>query len=162
MRLFSPRPDPVLFCLVCSPSTPRHLSIKGKSKLMPLNAIKRSHSSNSVGRSTFISACMQNTYFFSHLLDVESSLCQRFPGYVIIDNRADQYIHLHLPARDGTQRHGATTTRQGADLGARGVTKPTTGTRTSKPEDSDPQAHKQPTWRHNHCKPDGRKHGHTA
>jgi len=27
---------------------------------------------------------------------------------------------------------------------------------------SDPQAHKQPTRRHNRCKPDGQKHGHTA
>ena len=44
----------------------------------------------------------------------------------------------------------------------RGITKPTTGKRTSKHQDSDPQAHKQLTRRHNRCKPEGRKHGHTA
>jgi len=85
--------------------------------------------------------------------------------------RTDNSIHrawqalgiiILIPARDATQRRGAVTTRQEAGLGARGVTKTTTGTRTSKPQDSDPQAHKQPTRRHNRCKPDGRKHGHTA
>ena len=71
-------------------------------------------------------------------------------------------IIILLPARDATQRRGAATIRQEACLGARGVTKTTTGTRTSKPQDSDPQAHKQPTRRHNRCKPDGRKHGHSC
>jgi len=71
-------------------------------------------------------------------------------------------IIILLPARDASQRRGAATSRQEAGLGARGVTKTTTGTRTSKPQDSDPQAHKELTRRHNRCKPDGRKHGHTA
>jgi len=71
-------------------------------------------------------------------------------------------IIILIPARDATQRRGAGTTRQEVGLGARGVTKTTTGTRTSKLHDSDPPAHEQPTWRHNRCKPDGRKHGHTA
>jgi len=71
-------------------------------------------------------------------------------------------IIILIPARDATQRRGAATTRQEAGLGARGVPKTTTGTGTSKHQDSDPQAHKQPTRRHNRCKPDGRKHGHSA
>ena len=71
-------------------------------------------------------------------------------------------IIILIPARDATQRRGAATTRQAAGLGARGVTKTTTGTRTSKPQDSDPPAHEQPTRRHNSCKSDGRKHGHTT
>jgi len=71
-------------------------------------------------------------------------------------------IIILIPARDGTQRRGAATIRQEAGLGARGVTKTTTGTRTKKPQDSDPQAHKQATRKHNRWKPDGRKHGHTA
>jgi len=69
-------------------------------------------------------------------------------------------IIILIPARDATQRCSATTTRHAAGLGARGVTKTTTGTRTSKPQDSNPPAHEQPTRRHNRCKPDGRKHGH--
>jgi len=71
-------------------------------------------------------------------------------------------IIILIPARDATQRRGAATTRQEAGLGTRGVTKTTTCTRTSKHQDSDPQAHKQPTRRHNRCKPDGQKHGHSA
>jgi len=71
-------------------------------------------------------------------------------------------IIILIPAQDATQRRGAAATRQEAGLGARGVTKTTTGTRTSKPHDSDPPAHEQPTRRHNRCKPEGRKHGHTA
>jgi len=71
-------------------------------------------------------------------------------------------IIILIRAWDATQRRGAATTRQEAGLCARGVTKTTTGTRTSKHQDSDPQAHKQPTRRHNRCKPDGRKHGHSA
>ena len=48
-------------------------------------------------------------------------------------------IIILLPARDASQRRGAATIRQEAGLGARGVTKPTTGTRTNKPQDSDPK-----------------------
>jgi len=58
-------------------------------------------------------------------------------------------IIILIPARDATQRRSAATTRQEASLGARGVTKTTTGTRTSKHQDSDPQAHNQLTRRHN-------------
>ena len=71
-------------------------------------------------------------------------------------------IIILIPARDATQRRGAATTRQAAGLGARGVTKTTTNTRTSEPQDSDSPAHEQPTRRHISCKPDGQKHGHTA
>jgi len=70
--------------------------------------------------------------------------------------------NILIPAQDATQRRGAAMTRQDAGLGARGVTKTTTGTRTSQIQDSDPNAHKQPTRRHKRCKPDGREHGHTA
>jgi len=54
---------------------------------------------------------------------------------------ASSWDTILIPARDASHRRGATTTRQEAGLGARGVTKTTTGTRTSKPQDSDPQAH---------------------
>jgi len=73
---------------------------------------------------------------------------------------ASSWDTILIPARDATQRRGATTTRQSAGLGARGVTKTTTGTRTSKLQDSDPPAHEQLTRRHNRCRPDGRKHEH--
>jgi len=73
---------------------------------------------------------------------------------------ASSWGTILIPVRDATQRRGAATNRQSADLGARGVTKTTTGTRTSKLQNSDPPAHEQPTRRHNRCRPDGRKHGH--
>ena len=73
---------------------------------------------------------------------------------------ASSWDSILIPARDATQRRGAATTRQTAGHGARGVTKTTMGTRTSKPQDSDPPAHEHPTRRHNRCKPDGQKHGH--
>ena len=71
-------------------------------------------------------------------------------------------IIILIPARGATQRRGAPTTRQEAGLGARGVTKTTTVTRTNKHQDSDPHAQKQPTRRHKRCKPDGREHGDIA
>jgi len=71
-------------------------------------------------------------------------------------------IIIPVPARDATQRRGVATIRQEAGFGARGVTKTTTATRTSKPQDSDPPAHEQPIQRHNRCKPDGRKHEHNT
>ena len=79
-----------------------------------------------------------------------------------IQGLASSRDNILIPAQDATQRRGAATTRREAGLGARGVTKITTGTRTSKLQDSNPQAQIQPTWRHKRCKPDGRDHGHNA
>ena len=76
-----------------------------------------------------------------------------------IQSLATSWDSILIPVQDATQRRGATTTRQEASFGARGVTKITTGTRTSKLQDSDPQAHKQPTWRHKRCNPDGLEYG---
>ena len=61
---------------------------------------------------------------------------------------ASPWDNILIPAQDATQRRGAATTRRDASLGARNVTKINTGTRTSKIQDSDPQARKQPTRRH--------------
>jgi len=66
--------------------------------------------------------------------------------------------NILIPAQDATQRRGAATTRREAGLGARGVTKINTGTRTSKHQDSDPHAQKQPTRRHKRCKQPTRRH----
>ena len=72
------------------------------------------------------------------------------PQRYLIGGRTDKLVHrawqalgiiILLPARDAFQRRGAATIRQEAGLGARGVTKTTMGTRTSKPQDSDPQAY---------------------
>ena len=70
--------------------------------------------------------------------------------------------NILIPAQDATQRRGAATTRREAGLGAKGVTKITMGTRTSKYQDSNPNAQKLPTRRHKRCKPDGREHGDIA
>jgi len=75
---------------------------------------------------------------------------------------ASSWDIILIPAQDAAQRHGAATTRREAGLGARGVTKINTGTRTSKHQDSNPHAQKQPTRRHKCCKPDGREHGDIA
>ena len=77
-----------------------------------------------------------------------------------IQGLASPWDIILIPAQDATKQRGAATTRREAGLGARGVTNYTTGTRTSKPQDSNPQAHTQPTRRHKRCKPDGREHGH--
>ena len=83
--------------------------------------------------------------------------------------RTDNSIHrawqalgiiILTPARDASHRRGAATTRQFAGLGARGVTKSTTGTNTSKLRVPGLPAHAQSTRRHNCCRPDGRNHGH--
>ena len=69
---------------------------------------------------------------------------------------------LSQPTQDTTQQRGAATTRREASFGAYHVTNYTTGTRTSKNPDSNPQAPTQPTRRNKRCKPDGREHGHNA
>ena len=69
-------------------------------------------------------------------------------------------IIILTPARDASHTRGAVTTRQFAGLGARGVTKTTTGTNTSKLRVPCLPAHAQSTRRHNCCRPDGRNHGH--
>jgi len=69
-------------------------------------------------------------------------------------------IIVLTPARDASHRRGAETTRQFAGLGARGVTKTTTGTNTSKLPVPGLPAHAQSTRQHNCCRPDGRNHGH--
>ena len=69
---------------------------------------------------------------------------------------------LSIQAQDATQQRGAATTRREASLGAKGVANYTTGTRTSKHQDSNPQALTQPTRRHKRCKTDGREHGYNA
>jgi len=71
---------------------------------------------------------------------------------------ASPWDNILIPAQDATQRRGAATARREAGLGAKGVTKITMATRTSKTEDSDPPAPK----RHKRCKPDGREYGHNA
>jgi len=75
---------------------------------------------------------------------------------------ASSWDIILIPAQDATQRRGAATTRREAGLGARGVTKINTGTRTSKHQYSDPQAPTQPIQRHKRCKPDGWEHGYNA
>jgi len=67
--------------------------------------------------------------------------------------------NILIPVQDVTQRRGAASTWREASLGARGVTTITTGTRTSKLQDSNPQTTQQ-TRRHKSWKPDGREHGH--
>jgi len=79
-----------------------------------------------------------------------------------IQGLSSSWDNILIPAKDATQRLGAATTWREADLGARGVTKINTGTRTSKHQDSDPHAQKQPTRRHKRCKPDGLEHGDIA
>jgi len=79
-----------------------------------------------------------------------------------IQGLASTWDAILIPAQDATQQRGAATTQREASLGAKGVTNYTTGTRTSKHQDSNPPAHTQPTWRHKRCKPDGREHGHNA
>jgi len=69
-------------------------------------------------------------------------------------------IIILTPARDALNRRGAATTRQSAGLGARGVTKTTTDTKTNKLRVAGPPAHAQSTRRHNCCRPNSRSHGH--
>jgi len=70
---------------------------------------------------------------------------------------ASPWDTISIPAQDATQQRGAATTRREASLGAKGVTNHTTGTRTSKHPDFNPQV-TQSTRRHTTCKPDGREH----
>jgi len=76
-----------------------------------------------------------------------------------IQGLASSCDNILIPAQDPTQRRGAATNQQEAGLNARGVTTITTGTRTSKLQDYNPQA-TQPTRRHKSCKSDEREHGH--
>jgi len=64
-----------------------------------------------------------------------------------------QYQHKMLHNNAAQQRHG-----EKPASGAKGVTNHTTGTRTSKHPDFNPQA-TQSTRRHTSCKPDGLEHG---
>jgi len=87
----------------------------------------------------------------------------------VIGGTTDKLVHrawqalgiiILTPARDVSHRRGAATTRQSAGLGTRGVTKTTTGTKTSKLRVPSLPAHAQSTRRHNCCRPDGQNHGH--
>ena len=82
------------------------------------------------------------------------------PRDLLIGGRTDKLVHrawqalgiiILTPARDATHRRGAATTRQSAGLGARGVTKTTTGTKTSKLRVTSPglPARAETTCRHN-------------
>jgi len=81
------------------------------------------------------------------------------PTEAHLERLASSWDNILIPAQDATQRHGAVTTRREACLCARGVTAITTGTRTSKLQDSNPQETQQ-TQRHKSCKPDRWEHGH--
>jgi len=76
-----------------------------------------------------------------------------------IQGLASPWDTIPKQEQDATQQRGAATTRREASLSAKGVTNYTTGTRTSRHPDSNPQA-TQLTRRHTSCKPDGREHGH--
>ena len=76
---------------------------------------------------------------------------------------ASLWDHILTPAQDATQRRGAATSRRAvAGLGTKGVTEISTGTNSSKAQDSDPQASKQPPRGHCRDRPEGREHGRNA
>jgi len=76
-----------------------------------------------------------------------------------IQGLASPWDTIPIPAQDATQERGAAMTQREASLGAKGVTNHTTGTRTRKLPDSNPQV-TQATRRHTSCKPNGQERGH--
>ena len=95
---------------------------------------------------------------------VASSVSARHTRWGKTDNSdtqglASPWDYILTPAQDATQQRGAATSRRAAGLGAKSVTEICTGTNSSKAQDSDTQANKQPPRGQCRNRPEGLEHG---